>query len=80
MKELEEMGYLRSIVEDDELEKLKSTNVELTRRLAILKEEQRLKAVDVAKDASNVMTTDVESNYSKIYVGGSDERCQKVNP
>ena len=80
IKELEEIGSLRSIVEDDELEKLQSTNVELTRRLAILKEEQRLKAVDVAKDASNVMTTDVESQYSTIAIGGSDERGQKVKP
>ena len=80
MKELQDLGSLRSVVEDDELSKLQETNVELTRRLAILKEEQRLKAVDVAKDASNVMTTDVESQYSTIAIGGSDERGQKVKP
>ena len=80
MKELQDLGSLRSVVEDDELSKLQETNVELTRRLAILKEEQRLKAVDIAKDASNVMTTDVESQYSTIAIGGSDERGQKVKP
>lgn len=71
MKELQDIGSLRSVVEDSELQDLQASNEELTRRLAILKEEQRLAAIEVANDASQTLNSNVQSEYDTGYYSGT---------
>lgn len=54
-----------SLVEDEELEKLKESTKELEYQIALKKEEQRIAAEETLSDAKDVYNTTVTSDYDK---------------
>lgn len=73
-----------SVIEQEELDRLKETNAELDRNLRIEQERARLSAIEGAKTADEILTKTVESKYvdDTIYdgVGGSYEIDANILP
>ena len=82
LEELQELGGLRTIVEDEELEKLQKTTVEYERQLAIKKENLKLsakEALDTANKAFNGRFRSQYSNEGNDIIGDSPELNNGAN-